>query len=261
MPGILTAEQIEKSLAKIVESASFEKAGRPVKFLEFVVRRAIRKPGESPPEAEIAQAVFGRADFDPRLDPIVRVEAARLRKRLEDYYAAEGKGDAVQIRLPPRGYLPQISTASDRPMEPECDEKRPGAMMLAVFPFANLSGDPQLDPFCPGLTEELISAVTALSNVSVVSRTTVSQYQGEPADLREVGRDLCVSHVLEGSVRQGEKVIRCTVNLIGTANGFTTWSKTFDISAEGDPLLLQASLAALIAEALEGEVQPAATTN
>lgn len=246
--------QVDQQLRRMLGSPIFQRAARPARFLEVVVRRLETNPGEPSSEAEIADAVFGRSDFDPRLDPIVRVEAARLRKRIEEYYADSGKNDSVRITLPRRGYVPTVSIQSAGNSAVSMQATEAHGMRLAVLPFANLSGDETLNAFCLGLTEEVIAAVTDLSGILVVSRTSASQYEGESVDVRAVGRALGVSHVLEGSVRKGETVIRATAKLVDCASGFTSWSKTLEINADGDPVMLQASLGWLIAETVDAKL-------
>jgi adenylate cyclase len=250
-PPASLRSQVERQLEKMLASPAFERASRPTRFLEFVVHRALHQPGDPVSEADIARVVYDRSDFDPRLDPIVRVDAARLRKRIREYYADHGKDDPIAIRLPQRGYVPEIilkenASQSEVPAE---NEVAPGnGMLLAVLPFADLSDDQQLASFCLGLTEEVIAAVSDLAGVSVVSRTSASQYLGEAVDVRVVGKNLGVTHVLEGSVRQGVEQYRVTAKLIDCASGFTAWSKTLDIASDGDTVMLQASIGGMVAE-------------
>lgn len=257
--GALSADVVRKQLDRILASAEFSRASRSSLFLQFVVEKFLTAPDSPSPEAEIASAVFGRKNFDSRLDPIVRVEAARLRRRIEEYYAGTGISDPIEIHLSERGYaaaaVSREATQTDA-KTPQFNESGSSTLCLAVLPFTNISGDDSLDAFCLGLTEETISSITDLWNISVVSRTTASKYAGEAVDVRAVSRDLGVSHVLEGSVRQGESIFRANVNLVDCAGGgFTAWSKQFEIATDDDPLILQSSLAASIAEALEEQIR------
>lgn len=92
-------EEVHNALARVVGSPGFVSAGRLAPFLTFVVERTLA--GEPLKESIVGVEVFGRAaDYDPRLDPIVRVEARRLRSRLAEYYAGPGADDPVRIDLP-----------------------------------------------------------------------------------------------------------------------------------------------------------------
>ena len=251
--------QVDRQLRRILASPVFQRATRPGRFLEFVVGRSVHTPEDPLSEAEIASFVYDRGSFDPRLDPIVRVEAARLRKRLKEYYENHGENDPIEIRLPQRGYMPEIFAKADSAAahEPQgTPTAPPGAMLLAVLPFVNLSDsseDSRGGAFCLGLTEEVIAAVSDLASIAVVSRTSAFQYEGAAVDLRAVGKALGVSHVLEGSVRQGENLIRVTAKLIDCGSGFTMWSKTLEMELDDD-LVLQASLGGMIAETLSEKI-------
>lgn len=265
-PG-LSRKELDQFLQRILASGPFQRATRSGKFLEFVVQHLAEGNCGSISEAKVAKAVFEREDFDARLDPIVRVEAARLRKRLEEYYAREGKGDPMQIRIPRRGYAPELLLNGDVPKGDRAGERdEDPEMLLAVLPVANLSGDESFDSFCDGVTEEVISAITALTDIPVVARTSVSQYDGEPVDLRIVGSNLGVSHLLEGSVRFGKQALRANVNLIDSATGFAAWTASFELPVKGELIVRQAALGGMIAQALadrseDGAVSPKTREN
>src|SRR3954454_5641537 len=107
MPHVISAESIRVELEKILASHIFSRADRPSRFLRFVVEHAVGNAGSPLKEYAIGLGVLERGEsFDPRLDPIVRVEAGRLRSRLLEYYKTEGLDDAVVIELPKGGYVP-----------------------------------------------------------------------------------------------------------------------------------------------------------
>lgn len=103
----LTIAEIVGALARLIESPTFRASPRLVSLLRFIVERAVSGETVRLKGYTIAVEAFGRAaDFDPQFDPIVRVEAGRLRRQLERYYAGEGAGEAVVIELPRGGYVP-----------------------------------------------------------------------------------------------------------------------------------------------------------
>ena len=107
-----SADDVRHELARLLGSAVFANAGRMSRFLKFVVEKTLAGEGERLKEYVIGVEVFDRAaDYDPRLDAIVRVEAARLRTKLAEYYAGEGRGDAIVLSLPKGGYAPLIMPA------------------------------------------------------------------------------------------------------------------------------------------------------
>src|SRR5205085_10953071 len=94
-------------LDKILKSPVFSAAGRPSRLLRYLVEETLNGRGDSLKEYTMGTCVLGRKpSFDPRIDPIARVEAARLRDRLNLYYATEGRPDPVRINLPKGGYVP-----------------------------------------------------------------------------------------------------------------------------------------------------------
>ena len=104
-----SAEEVRRQLDRLLASPGFVNAGRMSRFLKFVVEKTLAGEGERLKEYVIGVEVFDRGtDYDPRVDAIVRVEAARLRAKLVEYYAGAGRGDAVILSLPKGGYSPAI---------------------------------------------------------------------------------------------------------------------------------------------------------
>jgi hypothetical protein len=108
MPSIESeAQAARRQLERVLESPGFSRNERLSRFLRFVVEGHLDSKDHELKESVIAIEVFGRRpDFDSRLDPVVRTEAARLRARLNEYYIKEGKADALVIELPKGGYVP-----------------------------------------------------------------------------------------------------------------------------------------------------------
>ena len=104
-----TADDTRRQLGRIVGSSVFANADRMSTFLRFVVERTLSGEADQLKEYVVGVAVFGRGDdYDPRLDSIVRVEARRLRTKLDEYYASEGRDDSVIIRIPRGSYVPVV---------------------------------------------------------------------------------------------------------------------------------------------------------
>ena len=109
-------QRVIAQLERILKSAEFSGAQRPSTFLRFIVERSLEQRTEQIKETVIAVEAFERdVSFDPKTDPIVRVEAGRLRERLQSYYAGEGQTDALLIDLPKGGYVPRFT---ERPVAP-----------------------------------------------------------------------------------------------------------------------------------------------
>ncbi len=101
---------------------------------------------------------------------------------------------------------------------------------LAVLPFVNMSADPENEYFSDGITEELLNALTKVDGLQVTSRTSAFAFKGKHTDIREVGIQLNVDRILEGSVRKAGSRVRITAQLINAADGYHIWSETYDRS-------------------------------
>lgn len=99
---------------------------------------------------------------------------------------------------------------------------------LAVLPFVNMSADPENEYFSDGITEELLNALTKVEGLQVISRTSAFAFKGKNADIREIGIQLNVDKILEGSVRKSGNRVRITTQLINTADGYHIWSENYD---------------------------------
>jgi adenylate cyclase len=104
----------------------------------------------------------------------------------------------------------------------------PNKPSIAVLPFQNMSGDPEQEFFADGMSEDIITALSRLPNLVVIARNSTFVYKGRAIDVREVGRDLGVSHVLEGSIRKSGDRLRITAQLIDTRDGDHVWAERYD---------------------------------
>ena len=128
-------------------------------------------------------------------------------------------------------------------------EKKPAIPSVAVLPLANIGGEHDLDYFCDGMTEELISTLARLPGLRVASRTSAFAFQGRQATIEEIGRVLNVDFILEGSVRRAANRVRVAAQLVEVRTQHQQWSDRFDRSLD-DVFALQDELATTIADAL-----------
>ncbi len=127
---------------------------------------------------------------------------------------------------------------------------------IAVLPFQNISGDPEQEYFADGMVEEIITALSRIRWLFVIARNSTFTYRGQAVDVKQVGRELGVRYVLEGSVRKGGNRVRITAQLIDAIAGTHLWADRFDGSLE-DVFELQDKIAISVAGIIEPALQAA----
>jgi TolB-like protein/Tfp pilus assembly protein PilF len=226
-PSQLSAESIRAQLRKILSSSIFTRSERLARFLSFTVEQTIEGRGEHLKEFVIGVEVFDKTEkYDPRMDPIVRVEARRLREKLKKYYQTDGREDPLCIDFPTGTYAPLIQTRDAVPISAPGANSAENA--IAVLPFTNLSSEQENEYFSDGLTEELINALTKVEGLRVVAWSSAFQLKGKTRDIRRIAEQLGVRAVLEGSVRRTIDRLRITAQLVDTRDGHYLWSETYE---------------------------------
>ncbi len=264
--GPIDRVAVETQLDRIVSSTEFRKSERMCRFLRLVTLESLNGNAATLKEYRIGTEVFDKdQSFDPRLDPIVRNEARRLRRKLEAYYLVEGTSDRLLIELPKGAYVPAfsirmppeapvIAPLAARPRRGLAITKLAGGLAvilfawwllaqsrvpsgrairsIAVLPFNNLTGDPTYETFTDGLTDELIHSLSTTKGLEVAARSSSYRFKGKTPDLRVVGSELATEAVLEGQVRKIGGALRITADLVSVASGHNIWSETFDREAK-----------------------------
>jgi TolB-like protein/Flp pilus assembly protein TadD len=216
-------------LDRILSSTTFQQVDRLKRFLNFIVSEHLEGRSDELKEYVVGVQVFGKeSSFDPRTDPIVRVQARRLRARLERYYAAEGQHDELIIELPKGGYTPAIRHREIR----QQTHRSLGAFLasrntIAVLPFADNSVDGTLRHFCHSLRQEIIHGLTRFRSLRVVAAEPGERF----GDLRDVGIQLDAAVLINGSVRRSGDSLRVTAQVIDTGSGSYVWSEAVEVAA------------------------------
>ncbi len=122
---------------------------------------------------------------------------------------------------------------------------------IAVLPLVNMSNDPEQDYFCDGVSEEIINSLAQLDNLRVIARTSAFSFKGKSQDVKEIGKTLDVTTLLEGSVRKSGNRLRITIQLIRVADSSHLWSNRYDRELE-DIFSIQDDIARNVATALKG---------
>jgi adenylate cyclase len=239
----VTEKEVQAQLARILASGVFLSSELLSRFLAFVVEQTLGGRKDWLKESVLGTEIFGRGQsFDPRTDPVVRVDARRLRTKLTEYYQEEGRFDPVLITLPKGGYVPVFAENDRRDAAPR---PAPPDRSLAVLPFVNV-GD-GFDSFSDGLTEEIIAAMVRIPGLHVAARSAVFCYRAQAQDIRKVGEALNVRLIVEGNIRRAGNRLRMGAQLIDAASGFHRWSEMWERDP-GDVFALQQEIAVAIAE-------------
>jgi TolB-like protein len=216
-----------------LEGRRLLKRGMPITLREQsfqVLAALIERPGEIVTREELRQRLWSSdtfVDFEVALNSAV----SRLRDALGD----SANSPSVIETIPKRGYRFVVPIA-----------KRPA---VAVMPFVNQTADAKDDYLGDGLADELIRVLSRIDGLRVTARSVAFRFKGQPWDARQVGRELGVEAVLEGSVWRSGDRIRITVNLAGVKDGFNLWAQRFDGNL-GDLFGIQDQVCAAVAEVL-----------
>jgi serine/threonine protein kinase/Tfp pilus assembly protein PilF len=202
--------------------------------------------GEPPYTGPTAMAVLAKRLSDP-------VPSAR---RLRE--AVPGSVDAGLVRALARERVDRFGSArefAEALLATEEDEEVAALESIVVLPFENLSPDPENEYFADGLTEELIAELSGIGDLRVISRTTALKLKGTQESVPEIGRELNVHYVLEGSVRKAGNALRITAQLIDAVTDAHIWADRYSGTME-DVFEIQERLARTIVEQLKVTLRP-----
>jgi adenylate cyclase len=147
------------------------------------------------------------------------------------------------------GYWKPWAITEDPASSPLTALPRPELPSIAVLAFTNMSGDPEQEYFSDGIAEDIITDLSQLSSLAVVARQSSFSYKGVSAKAQDIGKDLGVRYLLEGSVRKAGNRVRITAQLIDTSNGHHLWAERYDREL-GDIFALQDDIKRRIVDAL-----------
>jgi len=218
-----------QAVERVCESDPFRRSPRLRRFLRFITQHALDHPEESIKEYAIATSVYDKdPSFDPRIDPIVRVEASRLRFRLMEYYAGPGRNDETVIKLRKGTYLPTFSRNTDQ----ESFSNRldsPGRLpsdSVIVLPFVNDTGDSELDYLSDGLGYSLTAALSESTDLRVIPFNVARNFR-RGFNPRSVADEVGVRTLLAGTVQRRKSEITAQIELIDGAQNRLVWSKQY----------------------------------
>ncbi len=248
------AEKIQKQLQRILASPEFQATDRQREFLQFVITETIAGRDQEIKGYTVATQVFGRKeDFDQATDPIVSIQANRLRRALERYYLVAGQQDPVRIDIPKGTYVPtfceHIGIESDKTAR---SSKSPKSSFegswpsVLVRPFQNLTGDSELNYLAIGLPTELAMEITRYQDIRV--------FMHNPERHGKRALDTVARFVIGGSVRKDRAGIKVAVHLVDTATNTQIWGDMHRSNLEAAQLIaFQEEVAQVVAVKIAGE--------
>jgi TolB-like protein/Flp pilus assembly protein TadD len=251
----IPADLVRKECEKVLTGTLFSRSQRMRAFLSYIVEKSLSGEPADLKEYRLAIEVFERrSTFDPASDPIVRVEAGRLRARLKEYYRKEGRRDDIRIECGKGGYQATflryevpIEKGVARTKRSTTTRKR---ATVAVLPFIDLSHARDQEYFCDGIAEELIALLGQVAEIRVVSRTSSFAFKGKSLDIREIGKRLNADAIIEGSVRKDGDRLRISAQLTMVADGLELWSETHERTS-ADLFLIQDEISRSIIDNLK----------
>ena len=206
-----------------------------------LLRRLLENAGVPVSKDALVEAGWGGLAV---ADNNLTVQIAALRRVLSD----ATRGESWIETLPRRGYryvgpvvatnVPDASNAASAESAPTLPEKP----SVAVLPFANLSGDPEQEYFADGMVDDIITGLARINWLFVIARNSTFTYKGRAVDVKQVGRELGVRYVLEGSVRKAGGSMRVTGQMIDASTGAHVWAERYDRSSD-DVFALQDEIA------------------
>ena len=232
----LTPKAVREQLSRILNSSEFSRSTKLKRFLQFIVEQTLTGRENKIKGYTIALEVYGKTDdFESEKDPIVRVEARRLRRLLDHYYRNDGKQDPILIQVPIGRYVPIFasnlpSAAADRKiahLDNTLTSNQQGIPLISVLPFESVCDDAKIDYFAIGLTEEIVADITRYENCRVVDFRTIASDQDRPFDISDISRSHIADYVLTGKVQKSGHIVKVTASLADTQAGTNLWAKSY----------------------------------
>ena len=239
----VSLKEIRAELDRILSSHDFRASKRRRQFLCFVVEEALAGRAEMIKSYTIAVGVFGRSkDFDPQIDPIVSVEAGRLRRALEHYYLSSGRNNILRIEIPRGTFapsflrnetgsarVPPLETVTGRQAESDISPAKTERPGIAVVVFDNLSKyEGGQDFFATGISAQLVANLAQFKDFVVIGPLLRERFENPNLSLNDICRKYGVQFVLSGSVQRRGKRIRLIAKLLDAESAANIWVKQFD---------------------------------
>jgi TolB-like protein len=238
-------DAIKRQLQRVLDSSYFRTSKQLSCFLRFVVEESLC--GRSHKLSQYAIAInLGRDEsFDPNTDPVIRIEARRLRQTLALYYQQEGQRDSIRIEIPTGRYVPVFRQNSVGEEPGSATELRSGAGAVSANPVAKgtegpsiallnftcLGQDRELEEIAISLTEELSAALSCCEFIKLIRPIAAEGFLNDAQELEQRNHEYRADYVLDGKLQRWGEEIRLFSRLCDPVTGELIWSESFSLSA------------------------------
>lgn len=256
-------------LKQIQNSDTFKGANRLQQFLGYVVEKYCKGSADEIKQYTIGVEAFSlNENFDPQKDPIIRIMAGKVRRRLNEYYSTEGVNDEMIIEIPKGSYVPLIVNRDTEDQKLTFSEHngegssntdtmlKKSDLTIAIVPFDNISGDQQLDYFGVGLSEEIASRLSLYKDFVIVPPIATRHLliTGSHFKLTDFAQEFNSRYVLDAIIRKAKDFVRLIVRLSDTSDVTQIWSGTYDTSIEAENLIkIQDEIATQVVNSIANE--------
>ncbi len=222
-------EDARAQLQRVLSAPEFVASERMTGFLGFVVNETLDGRAGRIKQYTIATKVFERdCDFNQQIDPIVRVQAAKIRRALQRYYFEEGRDDPVRIEIPKGTYVPTFAAQSvSANVTTRVSVPNRRTPTVAIMPFSNGTGDPSQEFLASGFAEDLSTELSRFQGIAVVAHFSTQQCRQCERDVCNLGRNLNADFLVTGSFRQVEPDLRINTQVYCTNSGTQIWAERF----------------------------------
>lgn len=224
--------ELKVQLDRILQGEEFQRSPKITHFLKHIVTETLNGKKHYIKAHTIAINVFEKDEnFDPQTDPLVRVNAVRLRRMLRHFYSSEGKNDEVVIDVIKGSYVPRFYYRKDSDVgSEEITELVKGHSFptIAVLSFKNLSEKLSDSNFADGVTYEIVSQLTKFKELIVIARSTINLSEDKLVNTKHISKIIDARYVLSGSVRIDEDNLRINVELDDRVSHSNVWTHAYN---------------------------------
>lgn len=231
-------EEVRTHVERILASKAFERSKSLSSFLQFVVAETLSNGGARLKARTIAIGALRRGkNFDSRVDPIVSIQASRLRRALATYYETEGLGETIRITLPKGTFQPQFgpNEVAEKKVSsvPATPLSSTGGPCVTVVPLVELEPSQGSNYFSVGLTQEIIAAIASFPELTVVNTPPLENGESVAGLALRVSRDVSARFMLSGTLRKDDRSVILRMQLTELPSAEVIWTEKIkrDLSA------------------------------